>query len=271
MLECSTATAVPLIITLLTAKTSITPGAPVLPSHYLVYAVPLVIASPFIVLGYDEVKKNGNGSASATLFWLAAVLGLEGYAVFGCPDLGLGLAYRTVNFLWPPLALLSAAGLHRLYLTAKRLHGWRPVAGLAKTATVAAVAAIALLNIFNVYAAVSLGERYMGYFWLYTAPEYEAGSWIGTANLNQTIAGDVKASYLLKGYFNVEVDVFQGVKYLTGKDDSQPRLLYTYEQMLRNGYVLWEGYSVDLPQNWMEKLYDLNLVYSNGPVNVHSE
>ena len=128
-----------------------------LPSHYLVYAAPLVIASPFIVLGYGEVKNSGSGSASATLFWLAAVLGLEGYAIFGCPDLGLGLAYRTVNFLWPPLALLSAVGLQRLYLTSKGLHGWR-LAGLAKTAIAAAVAAIALLNIFNVYAAVSLGE-----------------------------------------------------------------------------------------------------------------
>jgi len=269
MLACSMATAVPLAIALLAAKTSITPGAPVLPSRYLVYAAPLVIASPLIVLGYGEVKSSGSGSASATLFWLAAVLGLEGYAIFGCPDLGLGLAYRTVNFLWAPLALLSAVGLQRLYLTSKGLHGWRPVAGLAKTATVAAVAAIALLNIFNVYAAVSLGERYMGYFWLYTSPEYEAGSWVATAaSRNLTIAGDVKASYLLKGYFNVEVDVFQGLKYLAGRGDLQQQLLWIYGQMLRNGYVLYEGYSVDLPQNWTEKLYGLNLLYSDGSVKI---
>jgi hypothetical protein len=27
--------------------------------------------------------------------------------------------------------------------------------------------------------------------------------------------------------------------------------------MARNGYVIYGGYSVDLPENWMEKLFQL--------------
>jgi len=130
--------------------------------------------------------------------------------------------------------------------------------------------AIASFNSYNVYAAVSRGERYMGYFWLYTYPEYRAGLWIANVSKNQTVAGDVKASYLLKGYFNVEVNVLQGLKYLTGKDRQRPLLIYMYWQMPENGYVLYGGYSVNLPENWTEKLYDLNIAYSNGLVKLYA-
>jgi hypothetical protein len=206
----------------------------------------------------------------AIIFWLASILGIGAYAVFGCPDLGFGLAYRTVNFLWPPAALLCALGLKGLYSRAGGFHNRRIVAGLTKAAGVLAFLAIVLVNIFNVYAAVSLEERYMGYFWLYKAQEYEAGSWTSAFTYgNGTIAGDVKASYLLKDYFNLKVDVFQGLKYLAGKGDLGHELLYIYGQMLRNGYVLGGSYSVDLPRNWTERLYVLSLLYSNGPVSVY--
>ena len=39
--------------------------------------------------------------------------------------------------------------------------------------------------------------------------------------------------------------------------------------MLKNGYVVYGGYSVDLPQDWTEKASSLNQVYSNGLVNVY--
>ncbi len=234
LLMCSAAAAIPLLIINVAVKTPIMPGAPVLPSRYLLYAIPFVLASPLVYMGYVEVKSVHSDHRVAAVFWLASILGLEGYAAFGNSVLGLGLACRAVNFLWPPLALLCAVGLHRLHLASRKLGSRRVIARLATATVLLTLAAIASLNSFNIYAAVSQGERYMG-------------------------------------YFNVEVDVSQGLKYLRSKDGSPPRLLYTYEQMLRNGYVLYGGYSVDLPQNWTEKLNDLNLVYSNGHVNVHSE
>ena len=67
---------------------------------------------------------------------------------------------------------------------------------------------------------MALEERYLGYFWLYTQPEYRAVAWTGNAVSSTTIAGDVKAFYLLKCYFGVEVDVLEGLKYLSGRGRS---------------------------------------------------
>jgi hypothetical protein len=39
--------------------------------------------------------------------------------------------------------------------------------------------------------------------------------------------------------------------------------------MLRNGFAIYGGYSINLPENWTEKLYELNLLYSNGSVNIY--
>ncbi len=269
LLMCFAASTISLLSISVAVKTPITPDAPVLPSRYFLYAAPFILASPFTYLGYRGMKSAHSRHKIEAVFWLASILGLEGYAVFGNSSLGLGLACRTLNFLWPPLALLSAVGLHQLHLAAGKLRS-RKVVRFATVLILLTLTAIASLSSYNVYAAVSQGERYMGYFWLYTYPEYKAGLWLANANKNQTVAGDVKASYLLKGYFNVKVDVLQGFKYLTGKDDQRPRLLYIYGQMLWNGYVLYGGYSVDLPKNWTEKLYKLNIVYSNKPVNIYA-
>jgi putative flippase GtrA len=268
LLMCFAALTIPLLSISVAVKTPITPNAPVLPSRYLLYATPFILASPFTYLGYREIKNAHSGHIIEAVFWLASILGLEGYAVFGNSPLGLGLAYRTLNFLWPPLALLSAVGLHQLYIAAEKPRSQK-IARPATALILLTLTSIASLNSYNVYAAVSQSERYMGYFWLYTYPEYRAGLWLTNANKNQTVAGDVKASYLLKGYFNMEVDVLQGLKYLTGKDVQKPRLFYTYWQMLWNGYVLYGGYSVDLPKNWTEKLCKLNIVYSNKLVNIY--
>jgi hypothetical protein len=39
--------------------------------------------------------------------------------------------------------------------------------------------------------------------------------------------------------------------------------------MLRNGYAVYGGYIVDLPENWAERASSLNHVYSNGQANVY--
>lgn len=261
------AAVLPLLFAVLAYETPITPGAPVLSIRCLLYAVPFIVASPFASLGYGWLKNPPNARRTIAFFWLAAVLGLEGYAVFGGSELGLTLAYRGLNFLWPPLAILCSAGLYRLRLAAEK-HGLSGRRLMVAAASIT-VAALALINIYSVYAAVHLQERYLGYFWLNKPSEYGAAEWTAAVCSGQTVAGDAKASYLLKGYFNVDVDVAGGLRYLAD-EGSKPKILMVYEQMSINGYVLYGGYSVDLPKNWTGKLQALNMIYSNIHVKLYS-
>jgi hypothetical protein len=145
-------------------------GAPVLPTRYLLYASPLIVAASLCALGCDEAKRSCDPRRLLPLFWLAPVLGLECYAVLGNVDPGLGstLAYRGLNFLVPPVAILSALGVRWLY--ERRWHGSsrRALRGLSKAGAIAITLFVLLANVYGVYACVSLQERYLGYFWLYT-------------------------------------------------------------------------------------------------------
>ncbi|MBS7627726.1 DUF1616 domain-containing protein, partial [Candidatus Bathyarchaeota archaeon] len=111
-LTCVVASIVAFTLAFLATRRPLVPGAPVLPSRYLLYASPLIIAAPLSVLGHGASKSVKNCYAVLPLFWLATVLGLEGFAIFGNvePGLGLTLAYRGVNFLLPPFFILCAIG-----------------------------------------------------------------------------------------------------------------------------------------------------------------
>jgi hypothetical protein len=264
---CVAALSAALTLAFLATRRPLVSGAPVLPLHYLLYAGPFVAAAPLAILGYRAYKSLNNEHAILPLFWLAVVLGLEGYAVFGNvePGLGLTLAYRGVNFLLPPLFILCAAGfLGLLEGKAKSLRRFT------KVSAVTVLMVILTLNLFTFYAAIFVQERYIGYFWLYRLPEYRAGLWVSSACSDEIVTGDVKFAYLLKCYFGLEVDEFQGLLYLSGKSSSKPEILLTYDQMTRNGYVVYGGYSVDMPENWMERSGNLSLVYSNGIADVHA-
>jgi len=245
------------LIILLATEKPIVPGAPILPRHYLIYAIPFILISPLIVLGFGVIRDLGGEKYIVPIFWLTPLLGLEGYAIFGNSPLGLVLAYRALNFIWLPSAIISAFGLYKLLISRVKTSKF----------TVLLILLILALNSYNFYASIIIQERYLGYFWLYTNQEYVASEWI-TKVANQAIMGDVKASYLLNGYFNVYTSPEEGLQYLIG--DRDQITLFTYRQMLRNGYVVYGGYSVDLPKNWMEKVEGLNLIYSNGQVEVYN-
>jgi len=75
-------------------------------------------------------------------------------------------------------------------------------------------------------------------------------------------------SYLLHGYYDAPVDVTSGLTFL-GSDGSAPKLLIVYAEMPVNGYVVYGGYALPLPDNYPDKLARLNHVYSNDLVNLY--
>jgi len=247
---------------LISTRVSVLPGAPRLPGHYLLYAVPFILVSLLAVQWLRGLSLRSELYAVSS-FWLSTILGLEGYAAFGGSATGLTLAYRTIDFLWPPLAVISAFVLLRLYKTTRG----RRWLSLTKIVAVSACVAIVGLNSYSLYAGVSLQERYLGYFWLYRPAEYEAAAWTAAVAGNQVVAADVKVSYLLGGYYDTRADPFQGMRYLYGSGPS-PQVLFLYNQMTDHGYVVYGGLSVDLPGNWVERISELSLIYSNGFVRI---
>lgn len=259
-----------LLLAFLTTKIALVPGAPILPMHYLLYACPFLIAVPLVFLAIRDIKvkinNNNDGCTVLPLFWLAVVVGLECYAVFGNVEAGLGLtlAYRGLVFLIPPLSILCATGLKSLLGDGrKRKRRFNGVGAII-------LSAILALNLYAFYATIFMQERYLGYFWLYRLPEYRAGSWLSGAWRGGTMACDVKFAYLLRQYFALKVDEFQGLFYLSGKASLEPDILLIYDQMFKNGYVVYGGYSVEMPGNWTGRVESLSLVYSNGMVRAYS-
>lgn len=264
LFSCLSAALLPLFLVFIAVKRSITSGAPTLPPHYVIYAAPFIMAMPLVTIGYREAKRVGDERAILPLSWLAVILGLESYAIFGSTEgLALTLIYRGLVFLLPPLFALCAMGINKLLEGNTRK--------LTKASAAVILMAIIILNLYSFYAAIFMQERYMGYFWLYRIPEYKAGAWISSIHDNKTITGDVKYAYLLRHYFGLKYDEFNGLLFLSGKRKLEADALITYDLMARNGYVVYGGYSVDLPERWMERIYDLSLVYSNGVVNIHAQ
>ena len=259
----ATAAAAILLMVIATNVTLLPDFTTTVQRHILPYIIPYFIIMPFITLGHSYQKQTKK--SIAPLFWLSVLIGLQAYALFGGNSpLNTALWIRNPNFLYPPIAIFAAAGLHHTY----KIKTKPALQKLNKLIVVATILTIIIINVYSFYAAVHLEDKYLGYHWLYRIQEYKAGAWI-TAKANSTITGDMKVSYLMNGYYRLNVDVLQGYKYLTENTQPTPQLLFTYDQMLKNGYVLG-FHGVDLPQNWTEKTYQLNHIYSNGPVNLYT-
>lgn len=249
---------------LLTRK-SLVPGAPTLPLNYFIYASPYIVALPLMMFSFGGLHERRR-ALLIPIFWLAPLIGLEGYAIFSGSPEGLTLTYRTLNFLLLPLFILIGIAFYKLYVYSKDKRRSRIfIVGIVVT-----ILFVASMNSYSVFASVSLQEKYMGYFWLYREPEMSAASWIAMNDYNQTVAGDMKVSYLLKGYFNVNVDVIQGLQFLE-ENSSAPELLFVYPEMYTNGYVLYSGNVLALPENWTQQLTTLNCIYSNNMVNIYAK
>jgi asparagine N-glycosylation enzyme membrane subunit Stt3 len=130
-------------------------GFPTLPKHCLLYFSPYAMTLPLITLGYG-FRKRIKGPL-VPLFWLAPLMGLEAYAIFSNSTLSSILWIRIPNFLYAPLAILSAVGLYRLYENVKKPR----LQKLIKPAVITIILVIAAINAYTLYASVSLQERYL--------------------------------------------------------------------------------------------------------------
>jgi hypothetical protein len=250
---------------LLLTRKSLISGAPALPLNYFLYAIPYIIALPLMMLGLAKLHER-RSAVLLPLFWLVPLIGLEGYAIFGGFPLGLTLSYRTLDFLLLPLLILVSIALYKLYVYSKRMR----IGRILSVGVIATILFMASVNSYSMFASVSLQEQYMGYFWLYREPEIAASSWIAANGCSLTVAGDMKVSYLVDGYFNVKVNVLQGLEFLEG-NGSAPELLFVYPEMYTNGYVLYMGNVLSLPGNWTNQLTSLNCVYSNNMVSLYAK
>ena len=266
ILKCSLSFLIATGILLLITRVPFLPGAPTLPVTYFLYATPFLIAAPLIAYGLNDLQKN-NFSLVVPVFWLAAILSLAMYTVFANVLGGAGFIYRFLDFLLPPMVALAAVGLYKAHGAVPwHLKTWR----FSKFAAVALIVIMAVTSAYTLYAAVSLQEPYLGYFWGYKPTEYAASNWVSLNGNNQTVAVDVKTQYLLSDYFGVNVSTYSGLNYLQG-NGSPPNIIYIYNQMKTNGYVLYEGSPVTLPVNWTDKLSDYNIVYANNEVTIYAE
>jgi hypothetical protein len=238
--------------------------APTLPSYYFLYALPFIIALPLVIFGLNELYQK-HSSLVIPLFWIMSVVAFGSYAVFANPSGGVSFVSRSVNFMLPPLTILIAVGLYKLSGTTKHLKTHT----ITKFITIAVILSMVTINTYTVYATVSLQEPYLGYFWRYEPSEYKASDWMTANANNQTVAGDSKVYYLLNGYFNENVSVIDGLRFLQG-NGSAPKIVYIYNQMKTNGYVLYQGIPLTLPANWTDKLISYNCVYANSEVTIYA-
>jgi hypothetical protein len=237
-----------------------------LPGAHLLYALPLIIALPIAIFGLTELYKRNN-SLLIPLFWLFSVLAFTGFSLFANSPGGSDFAWRSMNFLLPPLIILTAIGFYKLYTTPIHL---APIRKLTKTFAILAILSIASLNAYGMYATVSAQDPSLGYSWLYNPSDYKASYWLATNAQNQTTAGDITVDYLLHQYFNKSVSLTGGLKYLNG-DGSAPEILYIYKEMYQPGKgFVYNGVPITLPDNWPDKLSNYNVVYANNEVTIYA-
>jgi uncharacterized membrane protein (DUF373 family) len=96
---------------------------------------------------------------------LLPALGLAFYGVFANSPEGIGFAFRSLNFLLPPLIILIVIGLYKLTTMSHSFKG----ASSTKLVAVGIILVLVTVNVYGLYAAVSLQEPYLGYFWRYSS------------------------------------------------------------------------------------------------------
>jgi len=218
---------------------------------------PYVLVALLAVLGYRFARNSLPLSKFAiAIAWLASLIGLEGYALFG--ERILALSYRLINFLYKPVILFATITF--AWLRRKRIR--RPLLIIASILTIFLAASTAI----PFYAVVSLKDRYLGAQGDFSRADMTFLGWAERfLPSKEVIAGDQRVNYMMK-YIEREVNVLDGFLFLNEiKHDLNSGLLVTYREMRVNGYYL-VYHGEDLSAAWEENLKASGLfrVYDNS-------
>jgi len=217
------------------------PYSPVFPPYFLPFAVPYIVGFYYI---------NEKKLTYVNLF-LSSLLVLLLFSVLIETSLGFYIAYRLMDYISIPLAMLFGLGAVRT----KLIH--------------LILLILAASNFFAIFATVNLQLPYTGgKTEVYTQPEFFAVSFISGNNALAEVSTCVKFQFLFQ-YFGQSVDRFSAYYYLIGK--APPPTLFLLTPSLSQGYVL--NYDENLPNpvpaNYEHKLNNVSLIFNDGAVQLY--
>lgn len=217
------------------------PYSPVFPPYFLPFAVPYIVGFYYV----NEKK------LTYVNLLLSSLLVLLLFSVLIKTSLGFYIAYRLMDYISIPLAMLFGLGGVRTKLI--------PLILLILTAS----------NFYAIFATINLKLPYTGGTTeVYTQPEFFAASFISGNNVLAEVSTCVKFQFLFQ-YFGQSVDRFSAYYYLIGK--APPPALFLLTPSLSQGYVL--NYDENLPNpvpaNYEAKLNNVSLIFNDGAVQLY--
>ena len=221
--------------------------SPHIPPSFAVYSISYSVLGALALIGYRVSWKRG--STAYVILWLSALLAFETYALIAEPPMAVDLAYRTLDFLAIPLAVMAALPLREPRL---------------RRAASAGVAVFLAVNALMVYSTLTGVETHLGHFWVYSFRDLELASLINSSASSRLVYGDVRTSFLYQGLYMVKVDYSNALRVLKGGDGLTGALIM-YEGMLKEGFVSNSGSLIPLRESVVDALMDGNdLTYSDG-------
>ncbi|MCQ4450276.1 MAG: hypothetical protein NO110_06225, partial [Sulfolobales archaeon] len=217
------------------------PYSPVFPPYFLPFAVPYIVGFYYI---------NEKKLTYANLF-LSSLLVLLLFSVLIKTSLGFYIAYRLMDYISIPLAMLFGLGGIRTKLIPFIL------------------LILATSNFYAIFATINLKLPYTGGTTeVYTQPEFFAVSFISGNNVLAEVSTCVKFQFLFQ-YFGQSVDRFSAYYYLIGK--APPPTLFLLTPSLSQGYVLDydENLPNPVPANYEAKLNNVSLIFNDGAVQLY--
>jgi hypothetical protein len=217
------------------------PYAPVFPPYFLPFAVPYIVGFYYV---------NEKKLTYANLL-LSSLLVLLLFSVLIKTSLGFYIAYRLMDYISIPLAMLFGLGGVRTKLIPFIL------------------LILAASNFFAIFATINLKLPYTGGTTeVYTQPEFFAASFISGNNVLAEVSTCVKFQFLFQ-YFGQSVDRYSAYYYLIGK--APPPALFLLTPSLSQGYVLDydENLPNPVPANYEVKLNNVSLIFNDGAVQLY--
>jgi len=238
----------------LALKLRVTVDTPMMSSPELVLILPhvavwFVAACAVILLGL----RSDYGFQYVTL-WSLCFLAFVGYLTFGTPG-NYGITYRFENFLYIGLVVL-AARMFRLMWSRNSL---RIVALILILLSVS-------VSAYTVPCAAFYSDPIMGSQRVYRKADLSSAEWIMNVASSTRIYGDLRFSYLVKGYFGIPIDVDGGFRYFFSNQAPASGCLISSTLMRDIGYIN-HMYGTAIPLGRIDahvRDTRIALIYSNG-------